>query len=68
VGLWKTKITIWSSRDPQNLSLAHLAQDATDGCSKCSKCHSEHVSDPEKDPDFEGVGEFFDLELSEEGR
>jgi hypothetical protein len=63
--LWKTKIVIWSDRDPSSYELVKLAQDATDGNSKCSKCKTQRVNNPETDPDFTGVGDFFGTEETE---
>lgn len=56
--LWKTTITIWTSKDPSELSAEELAYEATQGGpALCTGFMEEHVVDPAKFPDTE----FFDV-------
>ena len=58
--LFKTTVVIWSEYDAGFASLEDLGRDAMEGESYCSIQRSEHIIDPELDPQWDGT-EFFGI-------
>jgi hypothetical protein len=56
--LFKTRVVIWSEKDPVKMELSELAREAESGDAYCSGLRSERVADPERDPDWDGT-DFF---------
>ena len=59
--LYKTSIIIWSEYDPAELELTDLAHRAETGDAYCSTMGCALISEPEKDPTWDGT-DFFDAE------
>ena len=58
-GLNKTTLTIFSDRDLSDDTLTEIGVAADAGDAHCTKRHTEHVPEPEADPDWDG-NEFFE--------
>ena len=58
MALFKTKVIIWSSYDPESadVELAELVRDAENGDEAlCSHLRTHEVLKPEDDPDWNGI-------------
>jgi hypothetical protein len=56
--LFKTTIVIWSEYPGEGVELEQLAREATSGAAYCSRYGSEQVTEPARDPAWDGT-EFF---------
>ena len=57
--LWKSTIIIWSPLDPAEIELSHLAREAESGDAYCAASKSVLVTEPGKDPDWDGTDFFY---------
>ena len=59
--LFKTTVIIWTEDDPTNrYELKELANEAEQGEAYCSRMTAEKITEPEKDPDWDGTEFFID--------